>query len=58
MSQSRRREAERHFDNTLALRRAHPRDEPLPESEGLTAGRLMEIITSVRLSLPRAILVA
>ena len=35
LSQSRRREAERHFDNALALLRAHPHDEPLPESEGL-----------------------
>lgn len=54
LSQSRRREAERHFDNALALLRARPYDEPLPESDGLTAGRLTEIITSVRSSLPRA----
>jgi chemotaxis protein methyltransferase CheR len=54
LSQSRRREAERHFDNALMLLQAHPHDEPLPESEGLTAGRLTEIITSVRSSLPRA----
>jgi len=54
LSQSRRREAERHFDNALALLHTHPHDEPLPESEGLTAGRLTEIITSVRASLPRA----
>lgn len=54
LSQSRRREANRHFDNALMLLRAHPHDEPLPESEGLTAGRLTEIITSVRSSLPRA----
>jgi len=54
LSQSRRREAERHFDNALTLLHAHPHDELLPESEGLTAGRLTEIITSVRASLPRA----
>jgi chemotaxis protein methyltransferase CheR len=54
LSQSRRRDAERHFDNALAVLQAHPHDEPLPESEGLTAGRLAEIITSVRASLPRA----
>ncbi len=29
------------------LLRGHPADEPLPESEGLTAGRLREIITSL-----------
>jgi chemotaxis protein methyltransferase CheR len=54
LSQSRRREAERHFDNALLLLHAHPHDEPLPESEGLTAGRLAEIIALVRSSLPRA----
>ena len=53
LSQGRRHEAERHFENTLALLRARPRDEILPESEGLTAGRLGEIITAVRSSLPR-----
>ena len=58
LSQSRRREAERHFDTALTLLHTHPHDEPLPESEGLTAGRLTEIITSVRLSLPRAAVVA
>lgn len=52
--QSRRHEAERYFDNALTLLQAHPHDEPLAESEGLTAGRLAEIITSVRSSLPRA----
>lgn len=52
--QRRRREADRHFANALALLQAHPHDEPLPESEGLTAGRLTEIITSVRSSLPHA----
>ena len=55
LSQGRRREAQRHFDNALALLHAHPHDEPLPESEGLTAGRLTEIITSVRASLPHAV---
>jgi chemotaxis protein methyltransferase CheR len=54
LAQGRRREAELHFDTALALLHAHPHDEPLPESEGLTAGRLTEIITSVRASLPRA----
>jgi chemotaxis protein methyltransferase CheR len=54
LSQGRRREAERHFDNTLALLRARPHDEVLPESDGLTAGRLAEIIASVLASQPRA----
>lgn len=54
LAQGRRREAQRHFDTALALLHAHPHDEPLPESEGLTAGRLTQIITSVQASLPRA----
>ena len=53
LAQGRQREAERHFRNTLALLQRHPRDEPLPESDGLSAGRLVEIITSVLSSLPR-----
>ncbi|TAM59451.1 MAG: chemotaxis protein CheR [Rhodanobacter sp.] len=52
LSQSRHREAWRHFDNALTLLHAHPYDEPLPASEGLTAGRLAEIIGSLRASLP------
>ena len=54
LSQGRRREAERHFDNALSLLTPHPHDELLPESDGLTAGRLTEIITSARSSLPRS----
>lgn len=44
-------EARRHFENALRLLRACPPDEPLPESDGLGAGRLMEIIATV-LTLP------
>jgi chemotaxis protein methyltransferase CheR len=44
-------EASRHFENALRLLRACPPDEPLPESDGLGAGRLMEIIATV-LKLP------
>ncbi len=55
LSQGKRREAERHFTNTLAALRTHPHDEILPESEGLTAGRLVAIVTSVLASLPRAV---
>ena len=54
LSQGRRREAERHFANALALLRARAQDEVLPESDGLTAGRLAEIIASVLASQPRA----
>jgi len=54
LSQGRRREAERQFDNALALLKQHPAEEILPESEGLSAGRLNEIIASVRSSLPLA----
>ena len=54
LSQGRHREAERHFDNALALLHAHPHDELPLEADGLTAGRLTEIITSVRASLSRS----
>ena len=54
LSRGRRREARRHFANALALLRTRPHDEILAESEGLTAGRLVQIVTSVLASLPRA----
>lgn len=41
-------QAMKHFDNTLVLLRSCPSEHVLPESEGTTAGRLMEIIQSVR----------
>jgi chemotaxis protein methyltransferase CheR len=53
LSQGRRREAERQFDIALTLLKQHPPEKILPESEGLSAGRLNEIIASVRSSLPR-----
>jgi chemotaxis protein methyltransferase CheR len=37
-------EAEKHFANALLLLNVCPQDTVLPESDGLTAGRLMEII--------------
>lgn len=52
-AQGRGREALRHFDNALALLQAHSPDELLPESDGLTAGRIMEIIASMRSSMPQ-----
>ena len=52
LSRGRQREARRHFANALTTLRAHAHHEILPESDGLTAGRLAEIITSVLASLP------
>lgn len=54
LAQGRRPEAERHFTNALAVLRARAQEEVLPESDGLTAGRLAEIIASVLASQPRA----
>lgn len=54
LSQGRRHEAERHFDNALALLHSLPHDELPLEASGLTAGRLTEIIVSVRASLSRS----
>jgi chemotaxis protein methyltransferase CheR len=41
------REAHRHFDNTLALLNRLPGDAALPESDGLTAARLKEVVESL-----------
>jgi chemotaxis protein methyltransferase CheR len=40
-------EANRHFDNALRLLRGRPTDERVPESDGLTAGGLIEIIAAL-----------
>ena len=53
LSQGRHRYADRHFGNVLALLQVRPHAEIVPESEGLTAGRLVEIIMSVQSSLLR-----
>jgi len=45
--QKKAREARRHFHNALALLRQHQRDAVLPESEGLTAGRLSDLIRTM-----------
>jgi chemotaxis protein methyltransferase CheR len=42
------RESQKHFDNALALLHVCPQEEIVPESEGMTAGRLMEIIRGNR----------
>jgi chemotaxis protein methyltransferase CheR len=39
-------EADKHFENALVLLSAHRPDDLLPEADGLTAGRLIEIIRS------------
>jgi chemotaxis protein methyltransferase CheR len=44
--QGKRNEARRHFGNTLALLGRYRPDEILPESDGISAGRLTEIIRS------------
>src|SRR6266403_1181299 len=40
-------DAKRHFANTSHLLRDHKTDDVLPESDGLTANRLTEIITTI-----------
>jgi chemotaxis protein methyltransferase CheR len=52
LSRHRGRDARRHFANAEFALRSHAREEVLPESDGLTAGRLAEIITSVLATLP------
>ena len=54
LSGGRQREARRHFGNALTLLRACPTDALLPESDGLSAGRLVEIIAAVQARLPHA----
>lgn len=51
-SQERHNEAQRHFDNALASLRTQPPGAILPESDGLTAGRLVEMIESMRSNRP------
>ena len=45
--QGRRKESERHCGHALALLKRYRKDELLAESEGLSAGRLVEIIRSI-----------
>ena len=40
-------ESNRHFANALSLLRSYLPEDPLPQSDGLTAGRLEEILTSL-----------
>ena len=55
LAAGRRPEARRHFGNALTLLRECPADALLPEADGLSAGRLVEIIASVQASLPRTL---
>lgn len=41
------RKSRKHFENALSLLRRHGHEDPLPESEGITAGRLAEILGSM-----------
>ncbi|MDR3391847.1 MAG: CheR family methyltransferase [Sulfuriferula sp.] len=52
-SQGRYRQAQRHFKNVLTLLHHHQQNEILQEADGLTAGRLAEIVTSMLDSLPQ-----
>lgn len=54
LSQGRYGEAERYFRNVQALLQKRPSIETIPEADGLTAGRLNEIVLSVLDSLPSA----
>ena len=42
------KESRRHFENTLAVLAKYQQQEILPESEGLTAGRLRDLVTLQR----------
>jgi len=53
LAAGRRSQARRHFANALTLLRACPADVLLPEADGLSTGRLIEIISAVQASLPR-----
>jgi chemotaxis protein methyltransferase CheR len=46
-AEARPEEAQRHFHDAADLLRGRAADEPVPESEGLTAGRLREIISAL-----------
>lgn len=54
-SQGRYRQAQRYFSNVLMLTRNYPPELDLPESDGLTAGRLAEIVASLLQSLPQPV---
>lgn len=45
--QGKTKESAKHFTNAFSILSAHPPEEIVPESEGITAGRLMEIMQSM-----------
>jgi chemotaxis protein methyltransferase CheR len=47
LRENRRKEAQRHFRNAALLLSRIPKDDILPESEGVTAGRLLEIVETM-----------
>ncbi|MEW6614371.1 MAG: CheR family methyltransferase [Thermodesulfobacteriota bacterium] len=49
LQQRKLQEARKHFENALSLLDSYQQEDVLPESEGMTAGRLMEIITAIKL---------
>lgn len=51
-SQGRYPQAQRYFSNVLTLLRNYPQDVILPEADGLTAGRLAEIVMAMLASMP------
>lgn len=53
LAAGRRPQARRHFANALTLLQACPADALLPEADGLSSGRLVEIISAVQASLLR-----
>ncbi len=48
--QEQQKEASKHFGNALALLAAYPQEASLPQAEGLTAGRLVEILRAMNFS--------
>ncbi|GLI40030.1 chemotaxis protein CheR [Geobacter hydrogenophilus] len=48
LGQGKKREADRHFANALELLSAYRDDDPVPGGDGMTAGRLADIIGSTR----------
>ena len=47
LTQEKMKESKRHFNNAIEILSKIPQEEELPESDGITAGRLKEIITSI-----------
>jgi chemotaxis protein methyltransferase CheR len=48
LQQRKLKQADKHFENAISLLKTYPMEAILPESEGITAGRLLDIIQSTR----------